>query len=130
MTFTKTKSMLLKGSVSALALSISGAFAIPALAQSNDGQLDVIIVTAQKRAENLQDVPISIGTLKGDAIENMLSSGEDILALSARVNSLNIESSNGRVAPRFYIRGLGNTDFDLAASQPVSVIMDDVVMEN
>ncbi|MBL1430128.1 MAG: TonB-dependent receptor [Robiginitomaculum sp.] len=122
--------MLLKGSVSALALTISGAFAIPALAQSNDGQLDVIIVTAQKRAENLQDVPISIGTLKGDAIENMLSSGEDILALSARVNSLNIESSNGRVAPRFYIRGLGNTDFDLAASQPVSVIMDDVVMEN
>ncbi len=40
------------------------------------------------------------------------------------------ESSNGRVAPRFYIRGLGNTDFDLAASQPVSIIMDDVVMEN
>ncbi|MGK0373043.1 MAG: iron complex outermembrane receptor protein, partial [Glaciecola sp.] len=38
--------------------------------------------------------------------------------------------SNGRVAPRFYIRGLGNTDFDLAASQPVSIIMDDVVMEN
>ena len=30
----------------------------------------------------------------------------------------------------FYIRGLGNTDFDLAASQPVSIIMDDVVMEN
>ena len=41
-----------------------------------------------------------------------------------------VESSNGRVAPRFYIRGLGNTDFDLAASQPVSVVMDDVVMEN
>ncbi len=40
------------------------------------------------------------------------------------------ESSNGRVAPRFYIRGLGNTDFDLAASQPVSIIMDDVIKEN
>ena len=38
--------------------------------------------------------------------------------------------SNGRVAPRFYIRGLGNTDFDLAASQPVSIVMDEVVMEN
>ena len=36
--------------------------------------------------------------------------------------------SNGRLAPRFYIRGLGNTDFDLAASQPVSIIVDDVVL--
>ena len=56
--------------------------------------------------------------------------GADILSLAARVPSLYAESSNGRVAPRFYIRGLGNTDFDLAASQPVSVIMDGVVMEN
>ncbi|NNC57525.1 MAG: TonB-dependent receptor, partial [Woeseiaceae bacterium] len=40
------------------------------------------------------------------------------------------ESSNGRSAPRFYMRGLGNIDFDLAASQPVSLVMDEVVMEN
>ena len=51
-------------------------------------------------------------------------------ALAARVPGLFVESSNGPVAPRFYIRGLGNTDFDLAASQPVSVVMDEVVMEN
>jgi iron complex outermembrane receptor protein len=50
--------------------------------------------------------------------------------LAARVPSLYVESSNGRLAPRFYIRGLGNSDFDLAASQPVSVIVDEVVLEN
>ena len=44
--------------------------------------------------------------------------------------SLNIESSFGRTFPRFYIRGLGNTDFDLNASQPVSLVYDDVVLEN
>jgi iron complex outermembrane recepter protein len=120
------------GTVSVVALALSGALALPASAQeaAKNNELDVIIVTAQKRAENIQDVPISISTMKGDSLENILSGGEDILALSARIPSLNIESSNGRVAPRFYIRGLGNTDFDLAASQPVSVIMDDVVMEN
>ena len=32
--------------------------------------------------------------------------------------------------PRFYIRGLGNTDFDLNASQPVSQVYDGVVLEN
>jgi len=120
------------GAVSVAALAFSGALALPAMAQevTNDNGLDVIIVTAQKRAENIQDVPISISTMNGDNLDNILSGGEDILALSGKIPSLNIESSNGRVAPRFYIRGLGNTDFDLAASQPVSVIMDDVVMEN
>ena len=50
--------------------------------------------------------------------------------LSARVPSLLLESSFGRAFPRFYIRGLGNTDFDLNASQPVSMVYDDVVLEN
>lgn len=114
--------------VSALALIISGAPL--AVAQAQDGVLEEIIVTAQKRAQNIQDVPISVSTLTGDFLDAFSSGGEDIRMLSARVPGLNAESSNGRVAPRFYIRGLGNTDFDLAASQPVSIIMDDVVMEN
>ncbi|MBL8305591.1 MAG: TonB-dependent receptor, partial [Rubrivivax sp.] len=50
--------------------------------------------------------------------------------LAGRVPSLNIESSFGRAFPRFYIRGIGNTDFDLNASQPVSLVYDDVVQEN
>ncbi|MET0183614.1 MAG: TonB-dependent receptor [Caulobacterales bacterium] len=89
-----------------------------------------VIVVAQKRSENLQDVPISVTAVSGEQLSSLTSSGADILALASRVPGLNVESSNGRAAPRFYIRGLGNTDFDLAASQPVSVIMDDVVMEN
>ena len=94
------------------------------------GVLEEVIVTATKREENLRDVPISIATLSGENLTSMFKGGEDILALSGRVPGLYAESSNGRAAPRFYIRGLGNIDFDLAASQPVSVIMDEVVMEN
>ena len=92
--------------------------------------LDTITVTAQRREENQQEVPISLSTLPGENLRNILQGGEDIRALATRVPGLYAESSNGRVAPRFYIRGLGNTDFDLAASQPVSIIMDEVVMEN
>lgn len=103
----------------------------PASAQeTTDARLDVIIITANQREENLQDVPVSAASVSEEQIEALFSSGEDVLALAARVPALYAESSNGRVAPRFYIRGLGNTDFDLAASQPVSIIMDDVVMEN
>jgi iron complex outermembrane receptor protein len=105
-----------------------------AVAQTDEnysaGVLEEVIVTATKREENLRDVPISIATLSGENLTSMFKGGEDILALSGRVPGLYAESSNGRAAPRFYIRGLGNIDFDLAASQPVSVIMDEVVMEN
>ena len=50
--------------------------------------------------------------------------------MNARVPSLSVESSFGRTFPRFYMRGLGNSDFDLNASQPVSLVVDDVVQEN
>ncbi len=92
--------------------------------------LEEIMVTAQKRSQSIQDVPVSISTLSGEQFESLFSGGEDILALATRVPGLYVETSNGRVAPRFYLRGLGNTDFDLAASQPVSIVMDDVVKEN
>src|SRR4029079_2406819 len=74
--------------------------------------------------------PVSVGVVDSQQLAVINSSGADIRGLSGKVPSLNIESSFGRTFPRFYIRGLGNTDFDLNASQPVSVVYDDVVLEN
>ena len=111
-------------------MSVTLAALMTVTASAQDVTLDEIIVTAQKREQNIQDVPVSVATLDDEELRNIFQAGEDIRALAVRVPGLYAESSNGRVAPRFYIRGLGNTDFDLAASQPVSVIMDDVVMEN
>ncbi len=89
-----------------------------------------ITVTAQKREEDIQDVPVSISTLRGSDLETLTTGGVDVRALSGRVPSLIMESSFGRAFPRFYIRGLGNTDFDLNASQPVSMVVDEIVLEN
>ena len=89
-----------------------------------------ITVTAQKREEDIQDVPVSVSTLRGGDLEVITTGGADVRALSGRVPSLVMESSFGRAFPRFYIRGLGNTDFDLNASQPVSMVVDEVVLEN
>ena len=119
------KSTILAG----LALGLIPFASSNALAQSN-AILEEIVVTAQRREERLEDVPISISTMSGDRLTSILEGGDDARALAGRVPGLNAESSNGRVAPRFYIRGLGNTDFDLNASQPVSIVMDEVVMEN
>jgi iron complex outermembrane receptor protein len=93
-------------------------------------QLQTVTVTAQRRAENIKDVPVSVSTIQGEKLDVLLSGGEDIRLLAAKVPSLNIESSNGRTFPRFYIRGYGNTDFSEFASQPVSLVYDDIVQEN
>ena len=120
-----TKSLRRAGWLAA-ALTASSALT-PAFAQD---VLDEVIVTAQKREQNLQDVAQSIDVVRGDELDAIRGGSEDILFLSARVPSLYAESSFGRTFPRFYIRGLGNTDFDLNANQPVSLVYDDVVLEN
>ncbi|MFN7219077.1 MAG: TonB-dependent receptor, partial [Burkholderiales bacterium] len=93
-------------------------------------KLETITVTAERRAENIKDVPSSISAVKGEKLDVLNSGGQDVRMLAGRVPSLNIESSFGRAFPRFYIRGLGNGDFDINASQPVSLVYDDVVQEN
>lgn len=92
--------------------------------------VEEVVVTAQKREENIQDVPVSISALSGEILGALVTGGPDVRALSGRVPSLILESSFGRIFPRFYIRGLGNSDFDLNASQPVSMVVDEVVLEN
>ena len=111
-----------------VALAALGALAGPALAQS--GELQTITVTAERRVENAQQVPNSVSVVPSELLDVLNTSGQDVRMLAGRVPSLNIESSFGRAFPRFYIRGYGNTDFRLNASQPVSLVYDDVVQEN
>jgi len=124
--------------LTALAVSASSLallLAAPAMAQSADGSeqavgVDEIVVTAQRRSENIRDVPFAVTAMNPETLTAISAGGADILSLSGRVPSLQVESSNGRYAPRFYIRGLGNVDFDFTASQPVSVVMDEIVLES
>ncbi|MVZ96265.1 TonB-dependent receptor [Sphingorhabdus sp. IMCC26285] len=117
----------------AIAIASTSFLIAPAYGQNEaaeEGGLSEIVVTAQRREENLQDVPLSVDVVSGEKLDAINAGGGDIRAFAGRVPSLNIESSFGRTFPRFYIRGLGNTDFDLNASQPVSLVYDDVVLEN
>ena len=118
--------------LSLLALALGTA--LPALAQEapakDRSQLETVVITAERRAENIQDVPNAVSKIAGEKLDVLASGGQDLRFLSGRVPSLNIESSFGRAFPRFYLRGYGNTDFRLNASQPVSVIVDDVIQEN
>ncbi len=114
---------------SLLATAVGAAPAAP-VAPADNADSGEIIVTAERRPENLQQVPLSVGVVSGTQFRDLQSGGGDILELSARVPGLYAETTTGRIFPRFYIRGLGNIDFYLGASQPVEIIQDDVILEH
>jgi iron complex outermembrane receptor protein len=111
-------------------MSLAAVAGMASAQEETPGQLDEVIVTADRRAENVRDVPSSVSAVRGEDLDVLSTGGQDVRLLAARVPSLNVESSFGRAFPRFYIRGYGNGDFRLNASQPVSLIYDDVVQEN
>lgn len=130
MTLSKTgRALLLLSSALGAMTFATGAQAQDAAAAPDD-QLSEIVVTAERRSENLQKVPVSVGVVQGEQLRAFQQGGGDILELAARVPGLYAETTTGRIFPRFYIRGLGNIDFYLGASQPVSIIQDDVVLEH
>ena len=128
------KSALMLGVAFGSVVGGSAAFAQTAPVQEQaapEEGLGDIVVTAERRSENIQKVPLSVGVASGDALRTYTSGGDDtLLALSGRVPGLYVESTTGRIFPRFYIRGLGNIDFYLGASQPVTIIQDDVILEH
>ncbi|HEY9511107.1 MAG TPA: TonB-dependent receptor [Rhodanobacter sp.] len=93
-------------------------------------ELQAVNVTASKRVEDMQKVPMSLTVLTPDKLAAFGQAGDTVLQLASRAPSVYAETSYGREFPRFYIRGLGNSDFDLNASQPVSMVYDDIVQEN
>jgi iron complex outermembrane receptor protein len=121
---------LAASTAAALLLSAHAARAADQAASEADSGLQEVIVTAERREERLLEVPVSTAVLSGEALAVLGTSGQDIRQLAFAVPSLNIESSNGRTFPRFYIRGYGNTDFTSFASQPVGLYYDDIVQEN
>jgi iron complex outermembrane receptor protein len=120
-----TSIFLLSGFASSTLLAQDGADDV-----QEAGILEEIIITAQKREQTMADVPISVSAITGDSINEYLGGAQDIRALAARVPGLNIETSNGRTQPRFYLRGMGNIDFDVNANQPVAMIFDEISLEN
>lgn len=102
-----------------LLTSTAMAVAAPALAQAaadaeqNDGGIAEIVVTAQKRAESAQDVPIAISVFSGDALsERAVNNVSQLTAVAPNVNFDNGVAFTGSTAVlAASIRGIGSSDF-------------------
>lgn len=92
----------------------------PAFAPAQEGRvLEEVVVTAQKREESLQDVPISITTISGDAIRAGGIQRMDALAPTVP-NFHYSEAVTG--SDQIFIRGIGagvNSGFEMAVGQVI-----------
>ncbi len=89
-------------------------------------QIEEIVVTATKREENVQDVPVSVTVLSSKTIENSYSVGLE--GLQALIPSASFRKGNTTRNSSVIIRGLGTISFSTAAEPSVSTVVDGVVL--
>lgn len=95
-------------------------------APADDGGLEEIVVTAQRREQSLQDVPMAISAVSGDTLRDAGATGID--GLAAMVPSLATVANNQPLAQSYRIRGLG-TDPNIPTFEPsVALFIDGVYM--
>ena len=100
------------------------ALAAPAIAQDEGSFLEEIVVVAQKREENIMDVPVSITAISGAQIE--ASAIKDMYDLQVNVPGLIVGGSQTTTTSNFAIRGIGSTSNNFGVESSVGLYVDNV----
>lgn len=105
-----------------IVLPVSVAQAVqPALAQDGGLMLEEVVVTARKKAETLQDVPMSVSALSSDILEN--KGFVDLSAIGELTPGLYFEAFDPS-RPLIYVRGIGTRAYDAGSDPSVGVFVD------
>jgi iron complex outermembrane receptor protein len=102
-----------------------GSCVTPGYAQDT---LSEIVVTAQKREQNLQDVPVAVDAFSGAALQ--AAGAIQPVDLGAMTPNLSTKNAVGNTMPIFTLRGIGLNDFATNGTQPVGVYLDEVYLAN
>ncbi|WP_435418753.1 TonB-dependent receptor [Parerythrobacter aurantius] len=94
--------------------------------ETEGGGIDVIVVTAQKVAEDVQDVPISITAITGDRLEQ--TGTTSLEGLTQLVPSVTFRKGTTSANSAIVMRGVGTITFSIAAEPSVSTVVDGIVL--
>jgi iron complex outermembrane receptor protein len=109
----------------AVLLACSGAHAQEQEQASAGGLLEEIVVTAQRREEKVQDVPIAISAFSSSQLEQ-LNIDEALGIVKLIPNLLGFNNTGLGTANGYYLRGIGNTESIATFDPPVGTYADDV----
>ena len=92
------------------------------------GAIEEVVVMAQKRAQSVQDVPVTITSLNSEEIKSLgLQSAADV---QFQTPGLIVSYSSSNAIPNFSLRGVGLNDFTAVQSSPVAIHVDNVYYGN
>jgi iron complex outermembrane receptor protein len=88
-----------------------------------------VVVTAQRREEKLQDVPIAVTAIRGDALihSNVVKTANDVVQY---VPGASASATDGRTRPRWFLRGIGTNETAASTVSPIGIYNDDVYLNN
>jgi len=116
MIFGGRRSWVVMAAMASTALSAQAAFA-------QDGGGD-IVVTALKRDQSIQDVPVAVSAISGEQLKT--AGFQNLQDIASRVPSLQVQD-NGIVA-RFSMRGINLNSISDASESPIQVVFDGTAM--
>jgi outer membrane receptor protein involved in Fe transport len=106
------------------AVSVAVAAALPVARAADAGALEEIVVTATKREQTLQDVPVAVTVTTAATLER--AQIHDILELQSIVPSLRVTQLQTSTQTNFLIRGFGNGANNPGIESSVGVFIDGV----
>lgn len=92
-------------------------------------RLGVVLVTSQRREENLQDVPVAITALS----EQVLSADQSIKTandITQYIPNAQAPATDGRTRPRWFLRGIGTNETAATTVSPIGIYQDEVYLNN
>ena len=120
------------GAVASAATAVASADASTATASADAsagaaaGSVQSVIVTATRRAESLQSVPIAVSVLSGEQIEN--TNRNTLGAIAAEVPSVNFRTGASNKDTSLFIRGVGTISTSPGVEPTVATVVDGVVL--
>jgi len=96
--------------------------------QVESATLEEVVVTAEKRTETLQSVPVSVTVLSSNQLGELKMDYPS--ALATQIPNLQVDGVNGEGSPIFSLRGVSMFDYSLNQSSPVASYVDEVYKGN
>lgn len=118
----------MRNTKSLLSKSVSLAVLTMAMSEVSYAELEEVVVTAQKRAESVNDIGVSANAFSGDGLKDLgVSNAQDLGAHTPGLVTVNATSGGTTI---FAIRGIGLDDFSPNNSSGVGVYLDEVFASN
>ncbi len=86
-------------------------------------QLEEVVVTAQRRTQSVQDIPVAVTSMSGEELDEL--GFESLNDIWSQVPNMQVSNPYGAVQPIFSIRGVSMSDYNSNQASPIGVYVDD-----